>query len=109
MTEERELLRDHVDMRLTAGDEAGDRNAIVQLDPDHPGFRDPEYRARRNAIAQIALDYQEGAEIPDAHYTAEEHRLWAVICEALETAHQAHACAEYLECLKRLELPRDRI
>lgn len=25
----------------------GDRRAIVQLDPDHPGFRDPEYRQRR--------------------------------------------------------------
>lgn len=109
MNQELELLRDHVDLRMTAGDEAGGRNAIVQLDPDHPGFRDPEYRARRNAIARIALDYEEGSDIPDAIYTAEEHQLWGVIREALATAHQAYACAEYLECLKRLELPRDRI
>lgn len=111
MPEQRELLRDHVDMRLvTAGDEpATGRNAIVQLDPDHPGFRDQEYRARRNAIARIALDYKEGTPVPDALYTAEEHHLWAIIREALRPAQQAHACAEYLECVKRLDLPRDRI
>src|SRR6185503_19202265 len=101
-TENQTVLLDHVDLRV-------DRNSLVQLDPDHPGFRDPEYRARRNAIARIALDYTEGSDIPDAVYTDDEHRLWSVIREALETAHQAHACAEYLSCLKRLELPHDRI
>ena len=52
------LLADHVDMRMVAAntDEAtANRNTIVQLDPDHPGFRDQEYRARRNRIAEIAL------------------------------------------------------
>lgn len=110
MTKQPELLLDHVDMRLVSGDETTPgRNAIVQLDPDHPGFRDQEYRARRNSIARIAMEYTEGAPIPDALYTAEEHRLWAIIREALETAQQAHACAEYLECVRLLDLPRDRI
>jgi phenylalanine-4-hydroxylase len=108
--DERELLRDHVDMRLApVGEAATGRNAIVQLDPDHPGFRDPEYRARRNSIARIALDYAEGSAIPDATYTAEEHQLWAVIRNALDSAQQEHACAEYLLCLQRLQLPKDRI
>jgi hypothetical protein len=44
----------------------GDRNAFVKLDPDHPGFRDHEYRARRNAIAQIAMTYKPGSPIPAA-------------------------------------------
>ncbi|MEK6282064.1 MAG: phenylalanine 4-monooxygenase [Acidobacteriota bacterium] len=109
--QDRELLRDHVDMRLVAADDEATpgRNAIVQLDPDHPGFRDQEYRTRRNAIARIAMEYTEGTPISDALYTAEEHQLWGIIREALDVAQQAHACSEYLECVRRLDLPRERI
>jgi phenylalanine-4-hydroxylase len=106
------LLLDHVDMRMVVADLADStvgRNAIVQLDPDHPGFRDPEYRARRNAIAQIALEYKPGTRIPDAPYTEEEHRLWQTVWDVLEPQHQRHACAEYLGCVERLDLPRKRI
>jgi len=106
------LLRDHADMRMiTAGPvgPAAERNLIVQLDPDHPGFRDAEYRARRNRIARIAAEYEPGAPVPDAPYTDEEHVLWRAVWDALEPAHRRHACAEYLECVRRLELPRDRI
>jgi phenylalanine-4-hydroxylase len=106
------LLLDHVDMRMVTtalSDSATDRNAIAQLDPDHPGFRDSEYRARRNQIAQIALAYQPGDPIPDAPYTAQEHEVWRIIWEAVEAAHQKHACAEYLECVRRLDPPRTRI
>ena len=109
---QRNLLRDHVDLRILATDlneKAAERNAIVQLDPDHPGFRDQEYRSRRNAIARIATDYKPGMPIPVAPYTPEEHLLWRNIRDALDLAHQQYACAEYLECVKKLELPRDRI
>lgn len=104
------LLLDHVDMRMVATEpgDAADKT-IVQLDPDHPGFRDAEYRARRNRIAQIALEYEPGATIPEAPYTEEEHGVWRAIWEALEPAHRRNACAEYLECLRRLNLPKDRI
>src|SRR5688572_8657529 len=110
--ERRNLLHDHVDMRMVAtevSDATGEQNAIVQLDPDHPGFRDEGYRARRNAIARIASNYEPGSPIPDAPYTADEHKLWRIIRDALEPAHQQYACAEYLECVEKLELPRDRI
>lgn len=106
------LLSDHVDMRILAtdlSDEGAARNAIVQLDPDHPGFRDQEYRSRRNAIARLAANYEPGLPVPDAPYTDDEHMLWQIIRDALEPAHQQYACAEYLECVKKLELPRDRI
>ena len=107
-----ELLLDHVDMRPLAHetDQAiAGRNDIVQLDPDHPGFRDPEYRRRRNEIAQLAMNYHPGDPIPDAPYTKEEHRVWATIWKALQPAHQAHACAEYLHCLTKLNFAPDRI
>ncbi|HMJ26920.1 MAG TPA: hypothetical protein VK475_13875, partial [Pyrinomonadaceae bacterium] len=61
--QDQQLLSDHVDMRpvATDPDEAvADRNLIVQLDPDHPGFRDLDYRRRRNQIAQIAMRYHPG-------------------------------------------------
>src|SRR2546421_2101767 len=103
------LLHDHVDGRLVTDESVVDRNDIVQLDPDHPGFRDPEYRRRRNEIAQIAMKYHPRDAIPDAPYTIEEHQVWSTIWKALQPAHQQHACAEYLECLKKLEFAPDRI
>jgi phenylalanine-4-hydroxylase len=95
--ETKPVLLDHVDVR------------IVDLDPDHPGFRDPEYRARRNTIADIAMSYRPGQPIPPAPYTEQEHRVWQTIWKALRPAHSAHACAEYLDCLDRLDFGADRI
>jgi phenylalanine-4-hydroxylase len=114
--ESQPLLLDHDDVGMlhtTPDDSADDstpaRNAIIQLDPDHPGFRDEAYRARRNRIAQIAMTYTPGSPIPDAPYTIEEHGVWRTIRDALEPAHERYACAEYLECARLLDLPRDRI
>ena len=96
-TETKPVLQDHVEVRL------------VNLDPDHPGFRDPEYRARRNAIAQIAMSYRPGQPIPAAPYTEIEHGVWHTIWKALGPAHREYACAEYLACLDRLNFDTDRI
>ena len=101
-TETQTVLLDHVDLRM-------DRNSLVQLDPDHPGFRDPEYRARRNAIAQIAMSYKPGSPIPTAPYTDLEHEVWKTILQVLGPAHREHACEEYLNCLERLAFDTDRI
>ena len=96
-TETKAVLLDHVEIR------------IVDLDPEHPGFRDPEYRARRNAIADIAMTYRPGQPIPHAPYTALEHRVWQTIWNALGPAHRVHACAEYLDCLEKLNFDTDSI
>ena len=97
LTETKPVLLDHVEVR------------IVNLDPDHPGFRDAEYRARRNAIAQIATNYHPGQPIPNAPYTEVEHQVWQTIWQALGSAHREHACAEYLDCLDKLNLDTVRI
>lgn len=78
------LLQDHVDQRMITTKAIGqekkpNRRTIVQLDPDHPGFRDQEYRARRNQIAQIAEDYETDSPIPDAPYTDEDLEVWRIL------------------------------
>lgn len=111
-TEETSRL-DLIDTKTTTANSGivlrDDRSAIVQLDPDHPGFRDPEYRARRNAIAQVALDYQPGTPLPDIEYTERDNEVWQKVWQSLEDAHGKYACREYLERSKMLELPHDRI
>jgi len=110
--EEKPLLTDHADMRavvLDAEEIPADRNRLVQLSPDHPGFRDPEYRARRNRIAQLALSYEPGQPIPEAPYSEEEQQVWRAVWQALRPAHEAHACAEYLACVRELKFAPDRI
>ena len=105
-------LGDHADARMVSAEQprvAGERRAVVQLDPDHPGFRDAAYRARRNRIARLALEHRPGDPIPEAPYTPEEHAVWRAIREALEPRHREYACAEFLDSLGRLELPRERI
>ncbi|MDT7541895.1 MAG: phenylalanine-4-hydroxylase [Acidobacteriota bacterium] len=105
-------LSDHADARPVSADARvsdTDRNSIVQLDPDHPGFQDADYRARRNHIARLALDYKSDAPLPDAPYIADEHALWRIVREEVDAAHERHACAEYLEAKRRLDLPRERI
>jgi phenylalanine-4-hydroxylase len=112
-TDTKPILLDHVDNRLVSTETdpipAADRYSIVQLDPDHPGFRDREYRARRNQIAQIAMKYRGGDAIPDAPYTDEENAVWQTIWRALGPAHCKHACQEYLDCLERLDFDTNRI
>jgi hypothetical protein len=99
-TEKREEpLLGHVYMQMVAADSGGataERNQLVRLYPDHPGFSDAEYRARRNRVARIASECEAGAAIPDAPYTPEEHRLWRMIRDAFEPRHRRHMCAEQI-------------
>lgn len=88
---------------------AGGAKDLVELDPDHPGFRDPVYRDRRNVIARIALDYQTGHPVPEAPYTEEEHGVWTHIWSILGGLHQERVCTEVLDLQAVLPLPRGRI
>jgi phenylalanine-4-hydroxylase len=109
---EQTLLLDAVEISTfpsDANEPMMNRNMLIQLNSDHPGFRDKEYRARRNSIARIALEYKPGSPIPDAPYTQEEQEVWRTIWKAIEPAHQEYACAEYLECVQRLNLSRQQI
>lgn len=87
----------------------GDGEVVVELAADHPGVNDPEYRARRNQIAALALDWTPGTPIPRAQYTEEEHEVWRVVSAELVRKHERLACRAAREGGARLTLPADRI
>ena len=86
-----------------------DGSLKVHLGAGHPGFADPEYRARRDALATLASTWRPGTPCPVADYTDAEHRVWQVVSEALVTKHRAFACREFLDGKESLQLPTDHI
>jgi len=80
-----------------------------ELSTDHPGFSDPEYRARRAEIARIAETYRRGEPIPHAPYSEREHDVWRVVTAELAVKHQQYATAETLKGKQRLGLPTDHV
>jgi phenylalanine-4-hydroxylase len=88
---------------------AGGTRDLVQLDPDHPGFRDPAYRQRRNAIAKLALEYREPAPVPQVDYSEAEQEVWRTVWKNLAPLHQQYACVEYVDCSAIVALERQRV
>ena len=83
--------------------------ATLELDSDHPGFSDPDYRRRRQAIAAVGAGWRPGDPIPDVVYSTEEDEVWRVVSSELAVKHRRLACAEYLRGCERLVLPADRV
>ena len=81
----------------------------VVLGENHPGFSDPAYRARRNALAALALDWRPGQPVPEPAYTEVDNALWRQVGLELDPLHLRHACRAYLEGKEELGLPRDRV
>lgn len=88
---------------------AADVRDLVKLDSDHPGFKDAEYRARRDVIAHIALTHVSGAPVPEAPYTEQEHAVWRNILELLRPQHEMHVCEQILDKQRKFPLPRYKI
>ena len=64
---------------------------INQLDIDHPGANDKEYRARRDYIASCSKKFRETGVITDVDYNAREQRVWRYVAEELEELQQKFA------------------
>jgi len=86
-----------------------DTPSLVVLDRDHPGFRDPVYRARRDTIARLSLAHRDGEPPPRIDYTEEEHRVWSLVWDNLAPLHDRYACSAWLDGLRRVELSRARV
>ena len=74
-----------------------------ELDPTHPGFHDPEYRARRRQVAEIAFNYKFGERIPEVAYNAKEVATWRQIYLRLKEAYASYACEQHNWALGLLE------
>lgn len=83
--------------------------ARFELPEDHPGFSDPEYRARRSRIAAIGAAYRPGDLIPDVDYTREEDEVWRIVSSELAVLQYSRACRAYLTAGARLSLPSERV
>lgn len=81
---------------------------LVTLDREHPGFRDAAYRARRNAIARVAVDYA-GGPVPDVAYSDDEHEVWRLVRDRLDPLHRRCAARTLVDAADRVALPADRI
>eukprot|EP00002_Diphylleia_rotans_P030192 TRINITY_DN6194_c0_g4_i2.p1 TRINITY_DN6194_c0_g4~~TRINITY_DN6194_c0_g4_i2.p1 ORF type:complete len:375 (-),score=83.05 TRINITY_DN6194_c0_g4_i2:230-1354(-) len=79
-------LDDFSNRILSAGD---------QLEADHPGFTDAEYRKRREHIAKIAKEYRHGQKIPIVDYSKDEVKAWGMVYEKLTNLYPTHACKEH--------------
>ncbi|CAH0545667.1 unnamed protein product [Brassicogethes aeneus] len=73
------------------------------LDMNHPGFADKEYRARRKTIAEIAFSYKYGDPIPYIEYTETENKTWSSVFNTVLDLMPKHACAEYRKVFSVLQ------
>src|SRR5215475_9380032 len=83
---------------------------ITILELDHPGAKDPAYRARRNDLAALAVHHRRnGLDAPTIQYTEEENDTWRIVTDWLNPLHEKHACRIHVDARHRLEIPDDYI
>lgn len=78
-------------------------DAGSELESDHPGFNDPDYRRRRGEIEALARSYRFGDAIPEVAYTDLEVATWGQLYPQLRAMHEAHGCDEYRRIFSALE------
>ncbi|CAN5700547.1 hypothetical protein BH24ACI3_BH24ACI3_14430 [soil metagenome] len=82
---------------------------INQLELDHPGASDGDYRSRRDHIAKLAKKFRETGEITDVEYTEDEQGVWRHVASRLEELQKKYASPFYLRAKKDLGISNDRI
>ncbi len=92
-----------------------DSNFLVDLDQDHPGFKDASYRAQRDQIARLASEYlkkreyNQKLELPVIKYEKSQHELWNHLYTTILSRYEKYAVTNVYEGLLNLKLNPDRI
>ncbi|XP_052347578.1 tyrosine 3-monooxygenase-like [Oncorhynchus keta] len=73
------------------------------MDQDHPGFSDPEYRKIRLMYGFIHLSSTRGEPLPRMEYTQEEVATWREVYQTLRTIYPDLVCRQFLGGLQQLE------
>lgn len=70
-------------------------DAGVDLESDHPGFNDLQYRERRGELAQLAQHHTWDKPIARIGYTPQEIGTWMAVWDRMEDLWEQFACQEY--------------
>lgn len=76
---------------------------------EHPGFTDPAYLRRRNALVAPARGHEPGTPSPRVDYTEEEHRTWRTVHTALRETQPGRVCEAVLRAAERAPVPSDHV
>jgi len=82
---------------------------INQLELDHPGASDEDYRKRRDRIADLAKNFRATGTITDVEYTDEEQKVWQIVAAKLEEIQAQRASEFYLDAKSKLGITTTRI
>ena len=79
-------------------------DAGKDLESDHPGFHDVEYRKRRAELASNAMRYTYDKPIPSINYTTDEIKTWSAVWDKLEPIWEKFACKQALASLSLMRV-----
>jgi phenylalanine-4-hydroxylase len=78
-------------------------DAGAEIESDHPGFSDVEYRSRRKDIVEAAQAYKHGQSIPKVSYSKNEIDTWEIVYNKLRQYTKIHAIDSYNHILPLME------